>query len=211
MFLYLGVFVTFFATMEIVKRMANFAAEDTRKVVHAGTSTIVCSMPFFVNTTEILILAAGFIGLLSVTKFYGLFSAVQGVKRKTIGEFAFAVGAGLAAVFLLPQHPEAFICGFVVLGISDTAAQIIGEWKPIRSFRIFSQSKSLGGSTAFFLATLVILFSLARFFEIEVEVLRLTLAAMLVTLVEFSQVFGIDNLLIPISTGLLFEWMQTSF
>lgn len=205
-FIFAGVFVTFFIIVELAKRGLSIKPERTRKVVHIVSSLLIVAMPLFVSAVEIIMLAGAFIILLITTRYTGSFSAVQGVKRKTVGEFTLPLGAVLAAYFYLPSHAEAFQVGFVVLAFSDTLAEWVGtKWTWV-TLQIMGGEKSLGGSIAFFLSALVLMSGLALVWGAEVNQVKLFAGLVLMTAVELSQSFGIDNMFIPVSTALVWDW-----
>lgn len=208
-YLYLTAFLGFFTATELVKRRFRLKAEITRKVVHVGCSAIVCSMPFYISATEIYMLACGFISLLAVTRVTGIFTSVQGVKRKTIGEFTFAIGTALAVWLMLPDDPFAFVVGFLVLGISDTAAELVGSKYPIRRINIAGFTKSIGGATAFFVSALLIFIGAHLYLELPIAFWKVALGCALLALIELGSPIGIDNLLIPAATALVWGEMLT--
>jgi len=205
-FIDVGIFLGFFVLMEASKRWFKLKPEHTRKVVHVGSCLLIATMPFYIQAYEVMILAGAFIGLLLLTRFYGLFSAVQGVKRKTVGEFTLPLGAVLAAYFFLPNQVEAFQAGFVILGFSDTVAEWAGtKWKWIQ-VTIFGGDKSLGGAIAFFISAYILLSILALYWGVQLSPLKLVAGLVLLTFVELSQSFGIDNMFIPVTTAIVWEW-----
>jgi len=206
--IYICAFLAFFSVVEMVKRFRDLRPEFTRKVVHIGSCLLIFTMPWFLNKWEVMLLALAFIVLLLFTRVYGLFSAVQGVKRKTIGEFTFPMGAALSAYFFLPEQPHAFQVGFLVLAFSDSLAEFVGRRMPMWSANILGGAKSVGGSVAFLFSTLIILIVGVHWWGVEVNYLKLAMGCAAITAVEFSQVFGIDNLFIPVSTCVIWEWMS---
>ena len=65
----LGVFaysiigLTFFFIIEFIKVYFLLRAENSRKLIHVGSCLIVCTMPFFIDKTGIMILSGLFIVL----------------------------------------------------------------------------------------------------------------------------------------------------
>lgn len=206
-YLYLVAFLGFFTATELVKRQFSLKAEITRKVVHVGCSAIVCSMPFYITAIEIYLLAGSFIALLAITRVTGIFTSVQGVKRKTFGEFTFAIGTAIAVWLMLPDDPLGFVVGFLVLGISDTVAELVGSKYPICRINIAGFTKSIGGVAAFLVSALMIFFGALLYLGLPFLVWKVALGCALLAIIELGSPIGIDNLLIPAATALVWGEM----
>lgn len=206
--LYAFFFVAFFITVECIKRWQNYAPEQTRKVVHIGSSLITASMAFWSDRKVITLLAILFMLLLWFTRNNKWFTSLQGVRRMTIGEFTFALSTIPAAWVFLPGHPEAFAFGFLILGVSDTSAQWFGNRYPVRRIIVFKQLKSLGGSLAFFIVSLVITLMALTYLDIMLaanQVLIMMGCILALTAMEGLLTYGLDNAIIPLVAG----WILT--
>ena len=207
----LGVFaysiigLTFFFTIEFIKVSFLLRAENSRKLVHVGSCLIVCTMPFFIDKIGIMILSGLFIVLFVLSRNFGIFSSIHGVSRKTIGEFSMAAGVGISAAVLLPSGIIAFVYGMLILSFADTLANIVGsKWK-IWEFKIMSQSKSIGGSTAFFLCSIMISYFTAHYVGLDIKLDMLLIFCLILTLIEAVHIFGLDNLSIPVISGIFWN------
>jgi dolichol kinase len=197
-------FGLFFVLVELIKRRADYPPEQTRRVVHIGSSLITASMAYWSERWVITILALAFILILSITRVFRWFTSLQGVKRTTIGEFTFAFSTILAAWMLLPQNPFAFAFGYLVLAISDTSAQLVGERWPLRTMQFFGQRKSLGGGAAFFVSSSVLTIGALLLVGtgLTVQLLALMLVLLLgLTFLEILLTFGLDNAVLPVLSG----------
>lgn len=203
---YALLFLLLFIVLEVLKRGLGLRAEVTRKIVHLFSGILVASMPWFISQTAIIFLSVSFFLLLLFSKRLRIFRSIHEVERKTLGEFAFALGAGLAASILLPEKAMAFSFGFIILGFSDTAAEFVGSFKPIRRFNLFGATKSLGGSLAFFAISALVSIMWAGLFGLEIALIRLTIVLVLLSLLEFFQPYGLDDLSLPLITGLLYPF-----
>ena len=208
----LGVFaysiigLTFFFTIEFIKVSFLLRAENSRKLVHVGSCLIVCTMPFFIDKIGIMILSGLFIVLFVLSRNFGIFSSIHEVSRKTIGEFSMAAGVGISAAVLLPSGIIAFVYGMLILSFADTSANIIGsKWK-IWEFKIMSQSKSIGGSTAFFLCSIMISYFTAHYVGLDIKLDMLLIFCLILTLIEAVHIFGLDNLTIPVISGIFWNY-----
>ena len=208
----LGVFaysiigLTFFFIIEFIKVYFLLRAENSRKLVHVGSCLIVCTMPFFIDKIGIMILSGLFIVLFVLSRNFGIFSSIHEVSRKTIGEFSMAAGVGISAAVLLPSGIIAFIYGMLILGFADTLANIIGSnWK-IWEFKIMSQSKSIGGTTAFFLCSIIISYFTAYYVGLDIKLEMLLIFCLILALIEAVHIFGLDNLSIPVISGIFWDY-----
>lgn len=208
----LGVFaysiigLTFFFIIEFIKVYFLLRAENSRKLVHVGSCLIVCTMPFFIDKIGIMILSGLFIVLFVLSRNFGIFSSIHEVSRKTIGEFSMAAGVGISAAVLLPSGIIAFIYGMLILGFADTLANIIGSnWK-IWEFKIMSQSKSIGGTTAFFLCSIMISYFTAYYVGLDIKLEMLLIFCLILALIEAVHIFGLDNLSIPVISGIFWDY-----
>tara|TARA_B100000586_G_C20053793_1_gene403176 strand:+ start:527 stop:1168 length:642 start_codon:yes stop_codon:yes gene_type:complete len=208
----LGVFaysiigLTFFFTIEFIKVSFLLRAENSRKLVHVGSCLIVCTMPFFIDKIGIMILSGLFIVLFVLSRNFGIFSSIHGVSRKTIGEFSMAAGVGISAAVLLPSGIIAFVYGMLILSFADTLANIVGsKWK-IWEFKIMSQSKSIGGSIAFFLCSIMISYFTAHYVGLDIKLDMLLIFCLILTLIEAVHIFGLDNLSIPVISGIFWNY-----
>tara|TARA_B100000470_G_C19594960_1_gene303939 strand:- start:127 stop:627 length:501 start_codon:yes stop_codon:yes gene_type:complete len=163
-------------------------------------------MPFFIDKIGIMILSGLFIVLFVLSRNFGIFSSIHEVSRKTIGEFSMAAGVGISAAVLLPSGIIAFVYGMLILSFADTSANIIGsKWK-IWEFKIMSQSKSIGGSIAFFLCSIMISYFTAHYVGLDIKLDMLLIFCLILTLIEAVHIFGLDNLSIPVISGIFWDY-----
>jgi dolichol kinase len=87
---------------------------------------------------------------------------------------------------------------------ADTFAAIIGKYIPLKKVFFFGSQKSIGGSLAFFITTLLLSY---YFFQASLHIenifLYSLLHAMILTLVEALSVKGWDNLTIPVTSVIM--------
>lgn len=192
-----------FALAELLKRRLTFAPELSRKITHITSSLTVCAMPFYLSKWEIAIMSVMFLVVLLLTKRFNILTGIHGVRRKTIGEFTFPIGVLLAAVALLPTDPQAFQFAFILFGLADPAAELGGGIAPIRSFDIFGQTKSLGGWLAFVVVGFLCGVSYMYYQGSPIPYQLLFVMAAILATVELLQVYGLDNLSLPVVTGVI--------
>lgn len=127
-------------------------------------------------------------------------SKLYRVGRLSYGEFFFPISAIFAA--FLAQSKWEFIGAMLILGLADAAAALVGKrYGKTTAYKVFGQTKSLVGSVAFWIVTLIILTGFIVFSGVPIE--GATFGALLwfpvlLTLTENVGVYGSDNLLIPL-------------
>ena len=73
---------------------------------------------------------------------------------------------------------------------------------------LFGQKKSLGGSIAFFISTLIITIGMLVFLEIDIIISHVILMSIMLCLVEAVHTFGLDNFTLPVVSSLVFNYLQ---
>lgn len=185
--------------VEVLKRKSYISNDVSRRLAHVGAGAINIVAPLFVSHVAIIIVNVLFAGLLLVGRNTNYFSSIQTTNRKTYGDVYFPLGIIVAAVVLLPDNVTAFQYGVAIMGISDASAGFVGERWGRKAVPILNNPKTLLGALVFYVSSLVITFILVPQLLPVVFILPLIL-----TIVEFFLVFGLDNLILPIVAGLLF-------
>ena len=185
--------------VEILKRRLKTSHELSRRLAHIGAGIINIMAPLFVSHQAIILVNVVFTLLLLAGRNTQYFSSIQAVKRKTYGDVYFPLGIIIAATVLLPEHTQAFQYGVAIMGISDALAGLIGETWGKKIIVICGTPKTRAGALAFYISSFII----TAIFAPHVTPLILVLPLIL-TVVEFVLVFGLDNLVLPVVSGLLF-------
>ena len=187
------------AAVEVLKRKAFVSNDLSRRLAHVGAGAINIAAPLFVSHVAIIAVNIFFAGLLLVSRNTKHFSSIQTAKRKTYGDVYFPLGIIAAAVILLPDNVTAFQYGVAIMGISDALAGFVGERWGRKTLMIFNNPKTLTGAVIFYVTSLVITFVFVPQLLLVIFIVPLVLTA-----VEFSLVYGLDNLILPVVAGLLF-------
>jgi len=199
--IFMAIFLALFVAVEILQRQTKIKNEYSRKLAHVLSALVVVIMPYFLSRWAVIGLAVFFALFLLLTRLTGFFQSIHRVGRKTLGEVYFPVGVALTGYFFLPNDLTAFQFGMLVLGFSDAIGGIIGYALGSRRTKLFGD-KSIEGSTAFFLCTLVIFFILTRAKNMVFAGLLVSLMSTSLELVLDS---GLDNLVLPVFSALLFK------
>ena len=195
----------FFMT-DLIKDRFSLVSDDSRKIVHVVSCITVCTFPFTLENIGIYLICIIFILITSFTKYIGMFRSMHSVKRITFGVEAYPVGVLIAAYCFLPLEKTAFIYGILIGGFSDTMAEIVGKKYRFAELNIFGQKKSIGGSTSFFITTIIITYSICLFLGIDMKFTSILFIALFLTVAELVQTFGLDNVTIPALAGMAFTY-----
>lgn len=193
-----------------VRRRWPQQREWSRKVIHIGSGPVVLwawglgidrwvALPAAIAAT----LAAAF------NHRFRLLPAVEDVGRHSYGTIAYGASVAILLGLFWPSTPGAVAAGVLVMAIGDGLAGLVGPQLSSPRWRLFNQGKSMAGTLAMGLGGLTVLALLQRAAQMngmEAPGLpNLVLIAAVATALEQLSVLGIDNLSVPLSTGLLWE------
>lgn len=175
-----------------------------RKIIHIISAFLICLFPYFLSLWQIIALSLLFFGIFLLAKILGLLPIINKVKRVSFGEIFYPIGVMISAFVFLPQGEiRAFQFGILVLGLSDAFANIFGDLFGVHKIELPWSKKSLEGSLAFFLSTLVIIV----IFNNNFDILNLSVyfsISLILTIIELLLFFGLDNLALPVISSYLF-------
>ncbi len=175
------------------------SAEVSRKSVHVSTCLLISALPLFnIGNRELLLIAAGCLVAVALLRRTVLMRSIMAVERQSYGDLMLPLSVILvaAAGFAYP----AVLGAYLVLGISDTLASLVGRAYGRRRYTMFGHAKSYVGSAAFFLSAIAILISVALFAGMTPAAALLTAVGVsaALTLVEAFSHKGVDNFFVPL-------------
>ena len=192
---------------EIIYRWLDSGGAWSRNFSHLGAGLI--SLPFpwlFASHWWVLILAVQSSLVLLSTRSLGLIPSHHKVAGPSLGSFLFFASIYLCfLVFALTGQKELFVIPILVLSISDVAAAVVGRSPgrhPLTQMKWpGKEGKTLGGSAAFFLSALLILFFSYQYLGLPTarSMLMALLISLAATLCEAFSPRGSDNLFIPLT------------
>jgi len=180
--------------------------ETTRRIAHAAGAVSVAFLPLFLQLPELIALAVLFTAVLAFTRGRNLLRSVHAIDRTSAGALVFPAGL-LLAVLVGWHHPGAIAYAALVLGLADPAAASVGGH--IKGFRwaVVGGHKTLSGSAAFYIVAVAagVLISVATGGPHWFGVVA---AAAVLTTVEGSIGYGLDNLPVPtVASALGIIWL----
>jgi phytol kinase len=204
--------------LALYQRQHTLSAELSRKCFHIGGGLSTLTFPWiFASTWPVVLLALITIPTLLALKSLrvcqnNLGAVLYRVERASLGEIYFPLSVCLLFV-CTATHALLFLIPVLILTLADPAAAVIGGRYGRLRYTLIKGSKSVEGSTAFFLVAftcvLFPLLSLAHTAPGQ-AVLIATLVGLLTTLAEAVAWEGLDNLFIPICAGLLLAGLLQS-
>jgi len=177
--------------------------EIKRKIVHLATLIIPIGYLLTSEETVLLFLLPLFLcclcvdllrhfhsGMASVFQKYFFGRVLREEEKQTLMGSTYFLFSSLLTILLFPKSIA--LASLLILILSDTAGALVGKW--IGRVRIFG--KTLEGSTAFFLSSLLIVWSYP-----QLNPWSGSLAAFGATLIEVLPTKVDDNLTIPLVAG----------
>lgn len=198
----LGILACFVAG-DLLHRFGS-TAEVSRKSVHVGTCLVIAAFPVFgIGDRELLLIAIGSFVAIALLRRTVLMRAIMSVERTSWGDLMLPLSVAIIA----PMHVAypVFLGAYLVLGISDALASLVGRAFGRRRYMLLGHAKSYIGSSAFFASAWAILAPVAHFGGLPPVTALLAggIAAGALTLVEALSHKGVDNLSIPVGAALL--------
>jgi phytol kinase len=175
--------------------------ETTRQIAHVAGAASVAVLPFFLRLSELLALALFFTGVLTWTRMRHLLRSVHGIDRGSVGALVFPIGLLLAVLFGW-GHPGAIAYAALVLGLADPAAALVGKRLNGLGWTVIGGHKTLAGSMCFALVTIAIGLLIGIGVG-DVRFLAVLGSAVVLTTVEGSVGYGLDNIPVPAVASVL--------
>lgn len=196
-----------FLVAEGLYRYSKTSSEIPRKVVHVGSGNVVLlawwlHIPAWIGIWAAIVAAA--IALLSYR--LPILPGINGVGRKSLGTFFYAVSFGvLIAVFFPQDRYEYAALGMSIMAWGDGMAALIGQRWGRHGYQLWGMKKSWEGSMAMLAISYVI--SCLILWNVQGNswqtwVVSLGVAVLATVLEAFSK-FGIDNLTVPLGSAAL--------
>jgi phytol kinase len=187
---------------EYLSRYKGVHSELTRKLVHILVGIFVAFWPFFLSWQQIQFLSLAFLIVVGISIKLNIFRSIHAVQRNAVGEVLFALVIGILAFIVTDKW--IFAAAMLHLSLADGLAAVVGlGWGEHNTYKILGHTKSVAGSVAFFICSMLIMIVYVAFSKATgnaVDLLWLPVAA---TVAENIAVQGTDNLVIPLLVGLV--------
>lgn len=186
---------------ELLSRKKLLKHELPRKIPHVTGSIVAAIWALFLELEVLAVLGLiTVVATIFVMKF-DLLPYSRKVKRKSWGELLLPLGFAVCAI--IANSKWIFIAAVLQVGLADAAAAVVGKIFGKHKFRVTNITKSLEGSLAFLVVSVLIIAwivlvapsNLAYAWPVIVWL------PIISTYTEAVAPYGLDNLLIPVVTS----------
>lgn len=206
-------YLVLFTIAELLYHKCSVKVELTRKFVHIVTGLLALLFPVLLgNHWLVLFLCASFALILIVSLKFKLLPSINAIERESVGSLAYPLAVYLCYL-AYDYHQQQYIYYYlpiIILAICDPVAALTGKKWPLGKYSIGKESKTLMGSSMFFLSAVILVvnftYNSVGFSSTQQIVLSSVIIGVLSSFTEAISKKGWDNLTIPISVliGLLF-------
>jgi phytol kinase len=175
--------------------------ETTRRIAHAVGAVSVAPLPLFLRIPELVVLAGLFTGVLFVTHQRRMLRSIHAIDRASVGALIFPAGL-LLAILVGWHHVGAIAYAALVLGLADPAAALVGARVKSIGWAVPGGHKTVVGSVAFGIVAVavgVLIGALSGGPHVSGAIA----AATVLTAIEGSLGYGLDNLAVPAVASVL--------
>lgn len=192
----------FVMTSELVLKYEILSPDSNRRLVHICVGSLITLSPIFFNNYELPAALALIFIILNYFAYHNKkFKGIHSQNRITYGTIYFPIGYLIISIGFW-QYTELVIISLSLLTISDPIASYIGEnTSKNTEFVIWKDKKTVEGTMAFFISSIVIIFLITKFlfnFSIIYLLFFTLFTAISATIAEVTSSRGSDNLSIPV-------------
>lgn len=179
--------------------------EGARKFAHIVIGVQVALWPLYLDWFEIrLISVALTIGFIICMRLR-VFQSIGAVERLSYGEVLFALAIG--GLTLITDSPAIYAAAVLHLSVADGMAALMGiRFGRKTQYKVFGHTKSLVGSAAFFVTSVLIL-SVYAYISGVLPIPWILAGALMATALENAGIYGIDNIIVPVSIVALLSFL----
>lgn len=180
----------------LLHKHTKTAREITRKVAHMGSGIAIAVAPFYLPWETVRYLAVALFIIVALALRFGWGRSFYSVRRKTYGEILFPLA--VIGVSIFAPSPAVFCVAILHLAVADGLAAIFGTLYGKKSeYKIMGYRKSWVGTTAFFIASMVLLVSFNVWALEPIPWGMIAVLPFVATLFENIGVRGADNITVP--------------
>jgi len=184
---------------EMLWQTKRLKGELGRKFVHITVGSFVAFWPFYMSFHYVRLISLAFLLVVLASRRFNIFKSVHTIDRKSWGDVLFACGIGLTA--LMTSSQWIFMAAVLHLSLADGLAAVVGKrYGKKYEYRVLGQTKSIAGTFAFWLVSLIIL-SVVFSHGLTSQVMALPLLMWLplvAAAIENMGLFGLDNVFVPV-------------
>ena len=206
--LYLGIVGLIAIAVQLLFRRNIVAGEYSRKLIHILVALWMATWRFSLTHLEVAYLCMILLMGIILIRRMQWFESIFGVDRVTYGDLMFVIG--IMATAQIFASPMVYAVAVSTLGLADGAAAVIGNKFGKNKYNVFGSKKSIAGALASFTAAAIIgLFFWMEGSEVDpgwiIAGAHIIAASILISCTEFISFKGLDNISLPLITGLLYS------
>ena len=194
----------------VFKKFYKDSREIVRKIIHIGIGPLIPIAQFLKIDQNSALIFTGIISLMVLINYsYKIFPTIEDIERKSYGTLFYCISLFILIFLFWDKDPYSLIAGFFIMTFGDGLAGLIGKSFESRNWIFFKQKKSLLGTLTMFLTSLIVI-SYIGYAQQNTFNFNYFIIAFIATLLEQFSVFGIDNLIVPISSAFCFNFFITN-
>ena len=194
----------------VFKKLKEDSKEIVRKIIHIGIGPLIPIAQFLKIDQNSALVFTGIVSLMVLINYtYKIFPTIEDVERKSYGTFFYCLSLFILISLFWNKDPYALITGFFIMTFGDGLAGLLGKSFNSKNWIFFKQKKSLYGTMTMLLTSLIVVCSIGYAQQSSFNLNYFTIA-FLATLLEQFSILGIDNLIVPISSALFFNFFITN-
>ena len=194
----------------VFKKFNKNSKEITRKIIHIGIGPLIPIAQLLKIDQISALIFTGVVSLMVLINYgYKIFPTIEDVERKSYGTLFYCLSLFILISLFWNKDPFSLITGFFIMTFGDGLAGLIGKSFNSSSWIFLKQRKSLLGTVAMFITSLIVVCTIGYIQQNNFYYSYFTVAFIATILEQFS-VLGIDNFIVPISSALCFNFFITN-
>ncbi len=209
-FLIISAYISLIFLISIALKKKNPSNKELlRKIIHIGIGPLIPLAKYLeIQQTSALYFTLLITTLILINYIYKIFPTIEDIERKSYGTLFYCLSLLILIQLFWEKDPISLIAGFFIMTFGDGFAGLIGKNIYSSNWTIFKQKKSFLGTLTMFLISLIIVFFLCYFNNLNINTIYLIIPITATILEQFS-VIGIDNFIVPIASSIGFNLLIT--
>ena len=190
--------------IELVARHRHLAPQTARKTAHVAAGLIASVLPWAMSLKAIAVAAVVLMPMMLISRKLSLLRSIHAAERSTLGELYFPAGVLFASLAVSAAIDFSF--GVLVMTLADAAAGVVGERVGMHSYRLPAAHKTLEGTAAFFVVSVILSLAVLVIGGASWVFLSAVGIAAALTLTESLLGWGLDNAALPVVGAVLMRF-----
>lgn len=207
----LGIIISFIyiaILMIAAKYFEKFDKEASRKFIHILLANWwLIAMAFFDNIICALIPPIAFTIINFISYKWNVIKVMERNEESQDGlgtvYFAFSLIPLVVLSYGIANNALIGLVGFFIMTYGDGFAAIVGKTIKSKEYKVFGCTKTIAGSLAIFIISLIITISVFIYSNTQYWVIKSLLISIVATILEAISAKGTDNITVPIITSLI--------